>query len=57
MYYIDPVCHKKLRKKEEYSIIKYHGFAYHVCCEACKQVFESNPSLYAVIKPVLGDSE
>ena len=46
MQFIDPVCRKKLRKKEEYAIIKYGGNIYHLCCKSCKEAFEQNPLKY-----------
>lgn len=46
MYYIDPVCHKKIRKKQEYAIIKFRGAAYHLCCDACKDIFIMRPEEY-----------
>lgn len=50
MYYIDPVCKKKLRKKEEFAIVKYGEHVYHLCCKACKDAFDRDPSLYALIE-------
>ena len=46
MLYIDPVCKKKLRKKQEYAILKYRGNVYHFCCKVCKEQFEKNPAEY-----------
>ncbi len=46
MFYIDPVCKKKLRRKEEYAILKYGGNVYHLCCRECKEAFLENPSQY-----------
>lgn len=46
MFNIDPVCKKKLRRKEEYAILKYGGNAYHLCCKACKEEFQKNPIQY-----------
>lgn len=46
MYYIDPVCKKKLRRKEEYAIVKANGEAYHLCCKACKDAFEKDQTKY-----------
>lgn len=43
MFYTDPVCKKKLRRKQEYAIIKYGGVVYHLCCKACKEEFERRP--------------
>lgn len=48
MYYIDPVCHKKIRKKQEHAIIKFRGIAYHLCCAACKDIFIMKPEDYAL---------
>ena len=36
MFKIDPVCKKKLRRKQEYGIVKYGGTVYHLCCQACQ---------------------
>lgn len=46
MFYIDPVCKKKLRRKEEFAILKYGGNVYHLCCRACKEEFEKHPAEY-----------
>ncbi len=46
MKYIDPVCGKKLRRKEEYAILKHDGNVYHLCCRECKEAFQENPSHY-----------
>jgi len=46
MHFIDPVCQKKLRKKQEYAIIKNQGKVYHLCCLACKTLFEKYPNDY-----------
>ncbi len=46
MFYIDPVCRKKLRKKEEYAILKHDGIAYHLCCKMCKDEFTKQPAKY-----------
>ncbi|HEY4504661.1 MAG TPA: YHS domain-containing protein [Candidatus Paceibacterota bacterium] len=46
MFYIDPVCKKRLRRKEEYAILKYGGHVYHFCCKTCKEEFQKNPILY-----------
>lgn len=46
MFYIDPVCKKKLRKKEEYVIITYGGAVYHLCRKACKGEFQKSPVKY-----------
>lgn len=46
MQFIDPVCKKRLRKKEEYAIIKYGGNIYHLCCKACKEEFQKSPIKY-----------
>lgn len=46
MQFIDPVCQKKLKKKQEFAIIKYQGNSYHLCCLACKTLFEQNPDFY-----------
>lgn len=43
MQYIDPVCKKKLRRKEEYAILKYGGNVYHFCCKTCKEEFQKHP--------------
>ncbi|HBT92634.1 MAG TPA: YHS domain-containing protein [Candidatus Veblenbacteria bacterium] len=43
MFNIDPVCKKKLRRKEAYGIVKYGGTAYHLCCKACQEEFVRNP--------------
>ncbi len=43
MFYIDPVCKKKLRRKEEYAILRYGGNVYHLCCKACKEEFQKHP--------------
>ena len=50
MYYIDPVCKKKLRRKEEYAILKFNRAVYHFCCKACKEIFLFSPYEY-VPKP------
>jgi YHS domain-containing protein len=46
MFHIDPVCTKKLRRKQEYAILKYGGNVYHLCCKACKEAFEKHPIQY-----------
>ncbi len=46
MYYIDPVCKKRLRRKEEYAILRYGGNVYHVCCKACQEEFQKSPVKY-----------
>jgi YHS domain-containing protein len=46
MYNIDPVCHKKLKKKQEYAIINNQGKVYHLCCLACKTLFVKHPDYY-----------
>jgi YHS domain-containing protein len=46
MFHIDPVCKKKLRRKEEYAILRYGGGIYYVCCKACKEEFEKSPIKY-----------
>lgn len=43
MFNIDPVCKKKLRRKQEYAILKYGGGNHYLCCKACKEEFEKNP--------------
>lgn len=43
MLHIDPVCKKKIRRKEEYAMIKYGGVVYHLCRKACKDEFEKHP--------------
>jgi YHS domain-containing protein len=43
MFYIDPVCKKRLRRKEECAILKYGGNVYHLCCKTCKEEFQKNP--------------
>ena len=45
-FFIDPVCAKKVLKKKEFAIIKRKGVAYHLCCAACKSLFESKPNVY-----------
>ncbi|HBT91878.1 MAG TPA: YHS domain-containing protein, partial [Candidatus Veblenbacteria bacterium] len=42
MFIIDPVCKKKLRRKQEYAILKYGGSTYYVCCKVCQEEFERN---------------
>ena len=54
MHYTDPVCKKKLPKKQEYAIIKYHGVAYHLCCATCKDNFIMRPEKYV---PQVADLE
>ncbi len=56
MYYIDPVCKKKLRRKEEYAILKSNGVVYHFCCKACKEAFVFNPYEY-VVEPQVPETE
>lgn len=46
MFNIDPVCKKRLRRKEEYAILRYGGNVFHLCCRACKEEFERNPLKY-----------
>ena len=46
MFRIDPVCKKKLRRKEEYAILKYGGDAYYLCCKTCKEEFQKSPIKY-----------
>jgi YHS domain-containing protein len=46
MNYIDPVCRKKIKTKQEFAIIKYQDKVYHVCCLACKMLFTKNPEIY-----------
>jgi len=46
MYYIDPVCNKKIRKKQEFAIIKNQGKVHHFCCLACELLFLKQPDLY-----------
>ena len=46
MQFVDPVCKKKLRKKEEYAIIRYRDNVYHLCCKTCKEAFDRNPLQY-----------
>ena len=46
MFYIDPVCKKRLRKKQEYAIIKHNNTAYHLCCKTCKEAFEKDQNYY-----------
>jgi len=46
MYFIDPVCGKKIRKKQEFAIIKNQDRIYHLCCLACKLLFLKQPDLY-----------
>lgn len=46
MFHVDPVCKKKIRKKEEYAILKYGGNTYHVCCNSCKEAFQKRPIDY-----------
>ncbi|MFA5942704.1 MAG: YHS domain-containing protein [Candidatus Paceibacterota bacterium] len=46
MKYVDPVCGKKLRRKEEYAILKYGGNEYRLCCRECKESFLENPTQY-----------
>jgi YHS domain-containing protein len=46
MLYIDPVCLKKLKKKQEFAIIKKQDDSYHLYCPACKALFEQNPDFY-----------
>ncbi len=46
MFNIDPVCKKRLRRKQEHAILKYGGSVYHFCCGACKESFEQNPLKY-----------
>lgn len=48
MYYIDPVCKKRVRKKSEYAILKFRGQVYHFCCSVCKESFERQPEKYAL---------
>ncbi len=46
MIYIDPVCKKKLRRKEEYAILKYGGNEFRFCCQACLAAFRKTPLAY-----------
>lgn len=46
MFHIDPVCKKKIRRKEEYAILKYGGGTYYMCCKACKEEFQKTPIKY-----------
>ncbi|MFH1820384.1 MAG: YHS domain-containing protein [Candidatus Nealsonbacteria bacterium] len=46
MFYIDPVCKKRLRKKQEYAIIKHNGKVYHLCCKVCKELFIMSAQSY-----------
>lgn len=46
MYYVDPVCGKKFRRKEGYAILKRGDDVYHLCCRECKEAFQENPSQY-----------
>jgi YHS domain-containing protein len=46
MHYIDPVCKKKLHKKQEFAIKKVNGQVFHLCCQTCSDVFEKDPNRY-----------
>jgi len=46
MFFIDPVCLKKLRKKQEYAILKNQNKIYHFCCLACKLLFIKQPDQF-----------
>ncbi|MEK7507812.1 MAG: YHS domain-containing protein [Patescibacteria group bacterium] len=46
MLYIDPVCKKKLRRKEKYAILKFGGNVYHLCCKTCKEEFQKSQIQY-----------
>ncbi len=46
MFNVDPVCGKKLRRKQEYAILKYGGNNFYFCCKACKEEFEKTPIKY-----------
>ncbi len=46
MFHIDPVCKKKIRRKEEYAILKYGGGIYYFCCKSCKEEFQKSPIKY-----------
>ena len=46
MFNVDPVCKKRLRRKQEYAILNYGGSVYHLCCRVCKEEFEKNPLKY-----------
>lgn len=43
MFNIDPVCKKRMRRKQEYAILKYGGRVYYFCCRSCKDAFEASP--------------
>ena len=46
MFHIDPVCKKKLRRKEEHAILKYGGNVFYLCCKTCKEEFQKSPIKY-----------
>lgn len=46
MFHIDPVCKKKIRRKEEYAILRYGGNLFYFCCRACQQAFQKSPLEY-----------
>ena len=46
MIRIDPVCKKKLRRKEEHAILKYGGGTFYFCCRTCKEEFQRSPMKY-----------
>lgn len=57
MYYTDPVCKKKIRKKQEHAIIKFRGIAYHLCCASCKDNFIMRPEEYVPQNEIVEDDD
>jgi len=42
----DPVCKKKIRKKEAVATSEYEGKLYYFCSQKCKEEFDRDPEKY-----------
>ena len=43
---IDPVCGMSVDRDQAAGESEYQGETYYFCCEECKHLFDSDPSLY-----------